>query len=398
MTINSTRLSSVDALRGWALSAIVLLHCLEHYNLFCVPTGLPSWLQSIDSAVFDTTFFILGGNAYATFSLLFGFSFFIQMRNAARRGYDFRARFAWRMLLLAGFAMLHSLFYNGDILLLYSVCGLLLIPAASWSNRTLIIIAAILMLQPFAWFKIIYAAITPGYVDTDSLFMPFAIAADEVGRTGDIAATIWSNIHDGILYSNLWQIESGRISLTPALFFAGMLLGRLDMFARSEKSVAFWRRLLLAGVIAAIPVYCLKTYIPAMIDNPTIITYYNVALARIFNAITTAILVSIFMICWFRKTDGYRMQRILIPYGRMSLTNYIAQSIIGVTLFYNCGFGLYDKTGATACIAIAIFIVILQTAFSRCWLTSHRQGPLENIWKRLTWINSEKTSGATAAR
>lgn len=78
----STRLAAVDALRGWALFAIVILHCLEHYNLFCIPAGLPLWLQKIDAAVFDTTFFILGGNAYATFSLLFGFSFFIQMRNA----------------------------------------------------------------------------------------------------------------------------------------------------------------------------------------------------------------------------------------------------------------------------------------------------------------------------
>ena len=231
MTTTSTRLSSVDALRGWALAAIVLLHCLEHYNLFCIPAFYPAWLLKIDSCIFDTTFAILGGNAYATFSLLFGFSFFIQMRNARKRGCDFRLRFAWRMILLSGFAILHSLFYNGDILLLYAVCGLLLIPASSWSNRTILILAIILALQPYAWGKIIYAAITPGYVDTDSLFMPFAIAADEVGRNGDIAATLWSNIRDGILYSNLWQIESGRISLTPALFFTGMLLGRLDMFA-----------------------------------------------------------------------------------------------------------------------------------------------------------------------
>ena len=382
----SPRLEAVDALRGWALFAIVILHCLEHYNLFCIPSNLPDLLLRFDRFLFETTFFILGGNAYATFSLLFGFSFFIQMRNARRRGTDFRWRFAWRMLLLACFAILHSLFYNGDILLLYAVCGLVLIPASSVSNRAIIIVAAILMLQPLSWIKVIYAALDPTYVSTDSLFMPYAIASEEIGRNGNIIQTLQSNLRDGILYSNLWQIESGRIFLTPALFLTGMLLGRLNLFERSETSRKFWKRVLLISFIAAVPIYLLKTYIPPVFSNPTIITHYNVAMARILNAATTAILVSIFIICWFSKEGGFKLQRLLIPYGRMSLTNYICQSIIGVAIFYHCGLGLYDKTGASACIAIAIAIVAGQLLFSRKWLSNHKQGPLEYVWKRLTWI------------
>ena len=382
----SPRLEAVDALRGWALFAIVILHCLEHYNLFCIPSNLPDLLLRFDRFLFETTFFILGGNAYATFSLLFGFSFFIQMRNARRRGTDFRWRFAWRMLLLACFAILHSLFYNGDILLLYAVCGLVLIPASSMGNRAILIVAAILMLQPLSWIKVIYAALGPTYVSTDSLFMPYAIAAEEIGRNGNIIQTLQSNLRDGILYSNLWQIESGRIFLTPALFLTGMLLGRLNLFERSETSRKFWKRVLLISFIAAVPIYLLKTYIPPVFSNPTIITHYNVAMARILNAATTAILVSIFIICWFSKEGGFKLQRLLIPYGRMSLTNYICQSIIGVAIFYHCGLGLYDKTGASACIAIAIAIVAGQLLFSRKWLSNHKQGPLEYVWKRLTWI------------
>ena len=382
----STRLAAVDALRGWALFAIVILHCLEHYNLFCIPAGLPLWLQKIDAAVFDTTFFILGGNAYATFSLLFGFSFFIQMRNARNRGCDFRGRFAWRMFLLGCFALLHSLFYNGDILLLYAVCGFILIPASAWGNRTIVIIAVILMLQLLSWIKIVCAAIDPDYTSTDSLFMPYAIAAEQTCRNGNLLQTLGSNLRDGILYSNLWQIESGRIFLTPALFLSGMLLGRLNLFEQTAASRTFWRKALIISFIAAIPLYILKTYIPPMLDNPTIVTHYNVAIARIMNVATTTFLVSLFLICWFGRGDGFRLQRMLIPYGRMSLTNYICQSIIGVAVFYHCGLGLYDKTGATACIAIAFAIVGLQLIFSREWLIKHKQGPLEYIWKRLTWI------------
>ena len=71
----------------------------------------------------------------------------------------------------------------------------------------------------------------------------------------------------------------------------------------------------------------------------------------------------------------------------MSLTNYITQSIIGITLFYGFGFNLYKSTGATACLFIAIIIFVVLLAASNLWLKKHRQGPLEWIWKKLTWID-----------
>ncbi len=90
-TLKTTeRLGVVDALRGFALLAIVLLHNLEHYNLFLpLDYTLPAWLQTIDKYAWDTMFFLFAGKAYATFSLLFGFSFYIQFHNAEKRGTDF---------------------------------------------------------------------------------------------------------------------------------------------------------------------------------------------------------------------------------------------------------------------------------------------------------------------
>lgn len=82
-TLKTTeRLGVVDALRGFALLAIVLLHNLEHYNLFLpLECTLPAWLQTVDKYAWDTMFFLFAGKAYATFSLLFGFSFYIQFHN-----------------------------------------------------------------------------------------------------------------------------------------------------------------------------------------------------------------------------------------------------------------------------------------------------------------------------
>lgn len=383
----SERLESVDALRGFALLAILLLHSLEHYNIFYGNAPRPEWLQMLDAKTTEFLYFLFAGKAYATFSLLFGFSFFIQMRNARRRGSDFRLRFAWRMLLLVGFSQFHALFYNGDILLLYAVCGLILIPASSWSDRTVIIVATILMLQPLCWAKIIYALINPEYVDTNSEFIKYAIAAEQVGRNGNLWQTLTNNIWNGQLYSNFWQVEAGRLFQTPALFLIGMWLGRKSLFVNSAESLAFWKKAAVCAVVACVPLYLLKELVPPHISNVTILSYYGIAIPMLYNFAFMTVLVSGFMLVWFHAGNGYKAQRFISPFGRMSLTNYIGQSIIGVILYYHFGFDLWNKTGAFESVIIAAVVFIFMLTFSRKWLETHRQGPLEYLWKKGTWIN-----------
>lgn len=401
MTISPTdqkgyRLEAVDALRGFALLAIVLLHNLEHYNIFYGAEPRAEWLQWLDTKTMELFYFLFAGKAYATFSLLFGFSFFIQMRNARRRGSDFRIRFAWRMLLLVGFSQLHALFYNGDILLLYAVCGLILIPASSWSNRTVLIVATLLMLQPLCWAKIVYAMINPDYVDTNSLFMQYAASAEQVGRTGDLWQTLANNIWNGQLYSNFWQVEAGRLFQTPALFLLGMWLGRKSFFEKSAESRRFWFRTLIIAAIASVPLYLLKEMVPEHITNITILSYYGIAVPMLYNFMFMSLLVAAFMLAWFHAGNGYRGQRFIMAFGKMSLTNYIGQSIIGVIIYYHFGLNLWDKTGPFESVLIGIAIFSIMLWFSRRWLATHRQGPLEYLWKKGTWISIEKTAAVAS--
>ncbi len=393
-TLQPHRISSVDALRGFALLAIVLLHNLEHYNIFGAPAAESPLLKWLDSTSYDFIFFIFAGKAYATFSLLFGFSFFIQLRNARSRENDFRARFAWRMFLLFCFSQLHALFYNGDILLLYSVCGLILIPASSWSDKKVLVVASILMLQPFAWGKIIYALFNPQYIDTNSMFYRYAAIATETGQNGNLIETLADNIWNGQLYSNFWQVEAGRLFQTPALFLFGMWLGRKNLFVQSDTSRRFWISTLKTAGCACVPLFMLCRLVPPHIENVTILSYYSIALPMIYNFSFMAMLVSAFMLVWFKAGDGRKWQRFIIPYGKMSLTNYIFQSIIGVTLYYHFGFGLFDKVGAFGSVCIACAIFTFQLGYSRLWLRTHPQGPLEYLWKRGTWLNWQKTQSA----
>ncbi len=386
-TLKTTeRLGVVDALRGFALLAIVLLHNLEHYNLFFMPENVPAWLQTIDKYAWDTIFFLFAGKAYATFSLLFGFSFYIQFHNAEKRGIDFRGRFAWRMCLLLLFAQLHALFYNGDILLLYAVVGFALIPVCKLKDKTVFWIALILLLQPYEWGRAIYALINPDYVAVTGHFIPYAMRAEAATANGSFFDVLQSNIIDGQLYSNIWQVENGRLFQTAALFMFGMLLGRRKYLIKSEESVRFWKRMLKGAVLAFIPLYCLRIFVPDFITDSSALIPYNIAVPSYANFAFMVILVSLFTLLWFKKEKGYGWQSLLIPYGRMSLTNYISQSVMGVIIYYGFGLSMYKYAGATASLLIALLIFTVQLVFSRWWLVRHRQGPLEFLWRKGTWI------------
>lgn len=383
---NSHRLNVVDALRGFALLAIVLLHNLEHYNIYFIPEAQPEWLQTLDKGVWNTLFFLFAGKAYATFSLLFGFSFYIQYHNAEKRGIDFRGRFAWRMVLLFLFSQLHALFYNGDILLLYSIVGLILIPVCRLKDKTVFWIALILLLQPFEWGRMIYALLNPDYIISADKFMPYALLAKEATSHGTFLEVLNNNIWNGQLYSNIWQVENGRLFQTAALFIFGMLLGRRKYFIKGTSTICIWKRMLKLSVIAFIPLHILRVFAPAYIHNQSVLTPFNIAIPSLANFTFMLILISAFTLLWFKKGDGYKWQQIVIPYGRMSLTNYISQSIIGVCIYYGFGLGLYTSTGATATLFIGLFIFTIQLIFSRYWLERHKQGPLEFLWRKGTWI------------
>ena len=96
-------------------------------------------------------------------------------------------------------------------------------------------------------------------------------------------------------------------------------------------------------------------------------------------------LVSAFVLA-FRKAAINRTLTKLEVFGRMSLTNYVMQSVAGTFIYYGFGLELYKYTGAGMCILIGIVLFLLQYVFCRWWMKSHTHGPLEGVWHRLTWI------------
>lgn len=149
LTAKQPRVEVVDALRGFAVMAILLVHSVEHFNFYIYPTDQPDWLAWLDRSVFCGVFALMAGKSYAIFALLFGFTFYVQWSNQRRQGRDFGYRFLWRLLLLVGFASLNSVFFMaGDVLLLFAAVGIILFLVRNCSDKVVLGLAVLFCCSP----------------------------------------------------------------------------------------------------------------------------------------------------------------------------------------------------------------------------------------------------------
>jgi uncharacterized protein len=378
-TAPAARLALPDAMRGFAIVSIMLLHNIEHFDLYFTPQGWPVWLAGVDKAVWNTLFFLFGGKSYAIFALLFGLTFQLQESRRAARGEDFRARFAWRMVLLLGFGILNSMFYQGDILSLYAVLGLSLIPVCRLGDRTVLLIALALTLQPYVLYELACAVNKPALTLPNPESWAYFGRAESYLKANSVLQAWWGNLTNGKTAVLKWSWENGRILQIPALFMFGMLAGRRKLFSLDQQARRFWLRTLPLSVLAFIPLYLLRDAHWLTADGlrrpaSTMLTAWS-------NLAFMLILVSGFALLYRRALN------VFAPLGRMSLTSYIMQSIAGTFIYHGFGLGLYQYTGATICLLIGLALALTQGALSAWWLRSHSQGPLEAVWHRFTWGN-----------
>lgn len=389
MNQNSSRLYVVDALRGFAIISIMLLHNLEHFDFYFEPANFAHWLKALDKGIWDTLFFIFAGKSYAIFALLFGLTFFIQSNNQEKKGKDFRGRFAWRLVLLLGFGIINSAFYQGDILTIYAIIGFGLIPVAKLSNKLVLGIAAFLMLQPYEWINLFTSIQNPGMeIVNPASWAYFGKMGDYIPKDS-FFDTLVGNLTNGRIAVFNWTWENGRVFQTLSLFMFGMLAGRKSLFKVSRENKQFWVKALIIATIAFLPLYVCKNGVNTWFDSEAIRRPLLTIVTSWSNMAFMLVLVSGFVLL-FQTRFFYHILNIFSPIGRMSLSNYIIQSILGSCIYYGFGLGLYQYTGATYSLLIGISLGVMQGFFSAWWMKNHRQGPLETIWHKTTWIGTEK--------
>lgn len=383
----SPRIEVVDALRGFAVMAIMLLHNIEHFNFYKFPEATSAFIKGLDQGVWDTLFFLFSGKAYAIFSLLFGFSFFIQYNNQAKKGKDFRLRFLWRLLLLFFIGCFNGAFFPGDILVLYSIIGVVLVLVCKWSDKAVLMMALFLMLQPLEWGKFFIALNNPDYVAPTGAWVEHSRRMYPYLADSNFWAMIKSNLWDGQLFSLLWAWGYGRFFQTASLFMLGMLIGRKQLFVNLSGHCIFWTRTCVIGFIAFIPFYFLVFSLPDLVSNKEALRPLNTILSSFRNFSFMCGLVAMFVLLW-QQAVSYKILHGLVPYGKMSLTNYLSQSIIGSFIYFGYGLSLYDTLGVTASFGVGVLLFVLQLGFCHWWLKNHKQGPFEGAWRKATWIFS----------
>ena len=101
----------------------------------------------------------------------------------------------------------------------------------------------------------------------------------------------------------------------------------------------------------------------------------------------TIVLVSSFILLYQKERFKKAVSNLRF-YGKMSLTNYISQSILGAIIYFPFGFYLAPYCGYTLSLIIGIVLLLLQVQFCKWWLARHKQGPLETIWHKWTWLGT----------
>ncbi len=387
LTQKTSRIEVADVLRGFAVMAIVVLHAIEHFNFYTFPdtTNQGAFLNFTDKAIWDGMFFAFGGKAYAIFALLFGFSFYIQDHNQLQKGKDFRLRFCWRLVLLFVLGNINAVFFTAEVLVLYSIVGFILPLTCRMKDKALFILACILLLQPLHLIYTIISVVDLDFVVPTLNTRQYWDVCKVVQAEGNFLQMAKVNLWEGQLASLTWAWDNARFFQSAALFLFGLLIGRRQLL--KQDNISFWYKAIALGALCFFPLTGLRGMITnEFFANKATVVALKVVLKSLSNFAFAVILVSSIIIAYYNSKKLHKLMTKLIPYGKMSLTNYLTQSMIGGFIFYNWGLGLYDVLGITYSWLVGIALFFIQLWMCKLWLSKYKQGPFEYLWKRATWL------------
>lgn len=382
-TAENERYEFLDVLRGFALAGIVLANMislslylyLSEASKAALPTAAPDRVLDFLELVF------VEGKFYTIFSVLFGIGFSILLTRAQTKSQRFRSFFLRRMLLLFAIGAAHALFFwHNDILEAYAVCGVLLLPFVRARGRTILAAAALALLLP----AIINAA---GVLTHDTFTGPRDRLFAHYGFTDETRIDVWTAgrltdlllLNAGSWFGQVdYVITSGMIFRIFGCFLLGFWIGRAGIHRDLARHGSVVRRLAIAGLVVGLPlnVVFARTFES---ESPWAVLLATAALLTLSAGYASAV-----AWLWIRIDN-----RILIStfahVGRMALTNYVAQSAIAVLIFRTVGLGLGGTMGPTLYLPVGLGIYLAQLVGSRLWLRHFQYGPLEWLWRTLTY-------------
>ncbi|OPL11303.1 MAG: hypothetical protein AVO34_08790 [Firmicutes bacterium ML8_F2] len=385
----SERISELDVLRGIALFGILMVNMsffkypifFERYS-YNFPDGMEQfWAYMIQ--------FIFTGKFYAIFSFLFGLGFYIFMKRAISKGVNPVLLYKRRLTALLFFGLIHLvIFWSGDILFTYALGGFLLL-------RFYHLPLPILKKWIIGFFLIAVAI--------NSLFTLFQGLGEMVGGIEYEAVTLRmieeamvfyteGNFGELLLYRVINEVPYvfiGLVASIPAVFgyfLCGLYAGRVDLFSNLAKQGPLFKKIL----ARVLPQGLLLMVLHGLIEREIVVvsTLWRSTWLWVLNYGASICLFSSYIalvLLVLRSVPGRKLLAPLAAAGRMALSNYLAQTLICIFLFNGYGIGLYGQISISRGILLTVSIYLLQVFWSNAWLKYFRYGPMEWLWRTITY-------------
>ncbi len=365
------RLIIVDILRGWALFGVVLMNYYDFFTLgrnweTFKPDTFTSTLMYIISIVF-------AAKSWTMLSLLFGYGFAVLMNNVKEKGHNPYGFFAGRMFWLLVLAFINSALFFGDILKDYAVLGLLMLFFYRSSAKTTFTISIVLLLVLPLIVSYVGGLKDSGWSEMEKQFPLYQS----------------NNLFDVLLFglkgTYFAQIISKPYLYTVHIvmficFLWGFTLYKINFFADFTTKLhqvkkAFW-------ICLGITIFFTVLF---MIDSKMHWDFLKQYRMRYWLILATMLTIGSGL-CWLFLSDKLKsFFASLAIFGKMTLTNYMTQNLIGLLVFSGFGLGYWNTKPIWFYLLLAIFVYIIQVYFSKWWLTKYNYGPIEWIWRQLSY-------------
>jgi len=372
--LKGSRVEFIDSLRGFSLLGILIVNMLNFQYDYDFEKMFESSFWGQEFGVYVTEI-LFQGSFYPIFSFLFGYSFIKLIESTKARGLNTNAIVVRRGFGLIVLGMLHYIFiWNGDILLYYGACTFFLMMFLSSRIKTMLIWSGVLgalslVIVPYMM-KLVYG--------TDELLTDVYAK----GAYGDILLSRITVEDDMLIVTIILAIVS--ITLMPILGFLfgtisvgpfallGMAIGKKGHLTEEDRGMAY-RRGWVWMIVVGLALKC-ATFIDApWSEFVMILGGYVLAIGYI----------QAFIVFYYSKA-AQGLKRLLAGLGRLSLSNYLAQSIICTTIFYSYGLGLFGQMGSMFGLLLALGLYTAQLFISYLYLKKWRRGPVE--WMMGKWV------------
>ena len=370
------RIFSIDALRGFSLLGILLMNILT----FAYPYQIINpfeFFQHQDGAWFKISSLFIIASFYPIFAFLFGYGLSIMYQNSLDKGLNYYPMITRRLLFLLLLGIIHGVFiFYGDILSTYALLGLIAIIFVRLKPQYTLVALSI----GIGIFVLLY--LLPMILLKDVTQIESFVGLQELERVNNILSSadyvsiIGFNLkYFGMNIAN--AILVGPFSILPIMLF-GIYAHQINWFNKIKQHKNLY---MVIGVVVLTLGLAIKMIQIVLEGSVT-----SQLMSQMIGGPIVALSYIMFFVILCEDQTARKILTPLQSIGKLSLTTYIMQSVICIFIFYGVGFNFYGKLPVLTIYIIGIVIYCVQLIVSYLYLMKFKQGPLEKLWRKVTYL------------